>query len=155
MYIPDCYQPYQQEDEDYSWKDLYSKSFHYVYLSYTQNSTCLQMLRFECETCKEEFFDNEFSLLYNTIYNKIKSKLTDEDVLRKRIDNFWNIVKEKQLDEEFIKKSRDEPYKEAKLNSFKMLYCQSLIKDCLAEIDKKFLTMGEQVMNILEEKNEL
>lgn len=155
MYIPDCYQPYQQEDEDYSWEDLYSKSFHYVYLVSAQNFDCLRMLHFESHAYNEEFFDNEFSLLYNAIYNKIKSKLTDEDILRKRLDNFWSVVKEKQLDEEFIKKSRDEPYKEAKLNSFKMLYCQSLIEDCLAEIDKKFLTMGEQVMNILEGKNEL
>ena len=146
---------FRSEDEGYSWKDLYSKSFYYVYLASVQNSICLQMLHFEYETCKEEFARNEFDLLHNAIYNKIKSKLTDEDVLRKRLDNFWSVVKLKQLDEEFIKKSRDEPYKEAKLNSFKMLYCHSLIEDCLAEIDEKFLTMGEQVVNILEEKNEL
>ena len=62
MYIPDCYQPYQQEDEDYSWKDLYSKSFHYVYLASAQNFDCLRMLHFENNAYKRNF------LIMNLVY---------------------------------------------------------------------------------------
>lgn len=140
---------YKENDRIYSWKEIYFKSFENILLNCSSNFKCLRMLNFESKICNREFVDNERDLIYKSVYNKIKDKLTDDEILRKRLDNFWNAVKINKLDETFVKKYNQEPYKEAKKNAYKFEYCQGLIKECLTDVDNKFLTMGEQINNIL------
>ena len=146
---------YQENDKIYSWKEIYFKSFENILLNCTSTFKCLQMLAFENKICNQEFVDNERDLLYKSIYNKIKDKLTDGDILKIRLNIFWDAVKLKQLDETFVKKYNQEPYEEAKKNIYKFEYCQDLIKECLTEIDKNFLNVGEQINKIMENSNEL
>ena len=146
---------YKENDRIYSWKEIYFKSFENILLNCSSDFKCLRMLNFESKICNQEFIDNERDLIYESVYNKINGKLTDEDILKIRLDIFWSAVKLKNLNETFIKKYNNEPYEEAKKNVYKFEYCQGLIKECLTDVDNKFLTMGEQINKIMENSNEL
>lgn len=146
---------YKENDKIYSWKEIYFKSFENILLNCSSDFKCLRILNFESKICNREFVNNERDLIYESVYNKIKDRLTDDEILRKRLDNFWEAVKTNKLNETFVKKYNQEPYEEAKKNTYKLEYCQSLIKECLTDVDNKFLTMGEQINKIMENSNEL